>query len=199
MKLGSQIKKYRKEEGLSQEDLAQKVFVSRQSVSNWENGKTYPDIKSLLLLSEAFSVSLDLLIKGDVESMKREIDSQAYAKFQRDSLIFTVLFVAMLLLPIPMLLLDRWWGIAIYVLISAAGLYYAIKVEKYKKKHDIQTYREIVAFTEGKTLNEIEKARETGKRPYQKILLALGSALLAVLVAVVISAVLRYFGLINAL
>ena len=52
MNLGTQIKKYRGALALSQEELAEKIFVSRQSVSNWENNKTYPDIKSLLMLSE---------------------------------------------------------------------------------------------------------------------------------------------------
>ena len=75
MNLGSQIKKYRSELSMSQDELAEKVFVSRQSISNWENDKTYPDIKSLLLLSEVFQVSLDQLIKGDLEIMKKEIEN----------------------------------------------------------------------------------------------------------------------------
>ena len=49
MELNEQIKKYRTEMNLSQEELAEKIYVTRQSVSNWENGKTYPDIHSLLL------------------------------------------------------------------------------------------------------------------------------------------------------
>jgi len=59
--------------GISQEELAEKVYVSRQTVSNWETGKNYPDIHSVLLLSSVFNVSLDQLIKGDVEIMKNEI------------------------------------------------------------------------------------------------------------------------------
>lgn len=65
MELGKQIKKYRTEANLSQEGLADKIFVSRQTISNWENDKNYPDIKSLVLMSEVFQVSLDHLIKGD--------------------------------------------------------------------------------------------------------------------------------------
>ena len=68
-----QIKKYRTEMNLSQEELAEKIYVTRQSVSNWENGKTYPDIHSLLLLSSLFGISLDQLVKGDIEIMKKEI------------------------------------------------------------------------------------------------------------------------------
>ena len=59
MELGKQIKKYRTEASLSQEELAAKIFVSRQTISNWENDKNYPDIKSLVLMSEVFRVSLD--------------------------------------------------------------------------------------------------------------------------------------------
>ena len=67
MELGRQIRKYRTEANLSQEELAEKVFVSRQTISNWENDKSYPDIKSLVLMSEIFEVSIDNLIKGDLE------------------------------------------------------------------------------------------------------------------------------------
>ena len=74
MELNKQIKKYRTEANLSEEELANKIFVSRQTISNWENDKNYPDIKSLVLMSEVFQVSLDNLIKGDLEIMKKEID-----------------------------------------------------------------------------------------------------------------------------
>ena len=182
MNLSSQIKKYRSELNMSQDELAEKIFVSRQSVSNWENDKTYPDIKSLLLLSEVFQVSLDQLIKGDLEIMKKEISTQELAGFEKDSKIFTVFFILMLLTPIPLAHFWGWWGMALYALIGAVGLYYGFRVEKHKKKFDIQTYKEITSFWEGKSLDEIEKARELGKRPYQKLLLAIGSAVLALVI-----------------
>ncbi len=182
MNLGSQIKKYRSELSMSQDELAEKIFVSRQSVSNWENDKTYPDIKSLLLLSEVFQVSLDQLIKGDLEIMKKEINTQELTNFQKDAAIMTVFYALMLITPIPLAHFFGWWGMAVYLVICAAGLYFAFRVEKHKKKYDIQTYKEISAFMEGKNLDEIEKARESGKRPYQKVLLAIGSAMLALVV-----------------
>ena len=52
MELGGQIKRYRTRLGLSQEELADRIFVTRQSVSNWENSRTYPDLQSLLRLSD---------------------------------------------------------------------------------------------------------------------------------------------------
>lgn len=191
MKIASQIKKYRNSLNLSQDDLAEKIYVTRQSISNWENNKTYPDIKSLLLLSDVFSVSLDTLVKGDLEEMKKEIDNQEYVKFEKNSKIFTVLFILMLILPVPLVMLYKWWGMTIYLVLYVIGMYYAIQIEKTKKKYDIQTYKEIIAFTEGKSLNEIEKAREFGKRPYQKILLMAGSALLVVVIAVIIAMIFK--------
>ena len=73
MNLSKQIKKYREEFKFSQEELAEKLFVSRQTISNWENERSYPDIHNLLLLSVLFDVSLDELVKGDVEKMKEKI------------------------------------------------------------------------------------------------------------------------------
>lgn len=193
MELGRQIKKYRIEANLSQEELADKIFVSRQTISNWENDKNYPDIKSLVLMSEVFRLSLDNLIKGDLERMKKEIDTQEYAEFQKESTIFTVLFIALLTLPVPLVMLWKWLGMVLYLCLFGIGMYFAVRIEKYKKKYDIQTYKEIVAFTDGKSLDEIEKAREEGKRPYQKAFLASGSAVLVVIIALIMTAVMKIF------
>ena len=193
LKLPEVILAQRKARNMTQEELASALGVTAQSVSNWENDKTYPDLKSLILLSEVFHVSLDTLIKGDIEIMKQEINSQEVAKFERDSKIFTVFFIAMLLLPIPLAHFLGWWGMALYLLVCAAGMYFAIRVEKHKKKYDIYTYKEILAFSEGKSLDEIEKAKESGKRPYQTLLLVVGTGVLAVLMAVVMTLLFRQF------
>lgn len=191
MELGKQIKRYRMEANLSQEELADKVFVSRQTISNWENDKNYPDINSLVLMSEVFHVSLDHLVKGDLERMKKEIDKQEYAEFQKNGNIFSILFVALLIVPVPLVMIFEWLGLVFYIGLYAIGMYYAIKIEKYKKKYDIQTYKEIVAFTEGKSLSEIEKAREEGKRPYQKALLPVASAVLVMIIAFIMFMIMK--------
>ena len=183
MELGSQIRKRRQALGLSQDELGSRVYATRQSVSNWENGKTCPDIKSLLLLAEVFSVSLDDLVKGDIAEMKKQIDEKEKAAFRRDSAIYTALFAAMLVTCVPLALLWHWWGLAAWSVLAAVALAWSFRVEKWKKKFDIQTYKEIVACTEGRTLSEIEKAREEGKRPYQKVLLAAGAGALGVAVS----------------
>lgn len=64
MEFGEQIKQLRAETGLTQEQFAAKLHVSRQAVSNWENDRNLPDLEMLLLMSDTFGVSLDQLIKG---------------------------------------------------------------------------------------------------------------------------------------
>lgn len=71
MSVGEKIKTCRKEIGFSQEYVSEKINVSRQTISNWENGKTLPDIYSLISLSELYNISLDELIKGDTSMMKK--------------------------------------------------------------------------------------------------------------------------------
>lgn len=186
MELGKQIKKYRSILSLSQEQLAERVYVSRQTVSNWENEKNYPDINSVVLLSEVFNTSIDNLIKGDVEIMKEEIKKEDQIEFQKLGGIYSIMFLVMIISPIPLLKFLNYIGIAIWVVIVAITLYVALLVEKKKKQFNIQSYREIIAFSEGKTLDEISKAREEAKRPYQKILLALSAALITILISSVI-------------
>lgn len=178
MEIGNQIRKYRADLSLSQEELAEKIYVTRQTVSNWENAKSYPDIHSLLLMSALFGVSLDELIKGDVEKMKTEINKDNIRKFNRYSIIYTLLFVLMVAAVIPLVYFLGIYGIITELVIMILALISSFKVEKLKKEFDIQTYKEITAFCEGKTLDEISRQREIGKRPYQKILLTLASAAL---------------------
>ena len=183
MELNTQIRKYRAGMKLSQEELAEKVYVTRQTISNWENGKSYPDIHSLLLLSSLFNVSLDQLIKGDIEIMKEEIKEVEINKLNRYGTIFTILLVVTIISAVPLVLWFDVYGMAAGVILVGVTMYFALKVEKVKKENDVQTYKEIVAFTEGKRLDEIDKIQESGKRLYQKILLALGSALIALAVS----------------
>ena len=179
MEVKNQIRAYRSGLGMSQEELAEAVYVTRQTVSNWETGKSYPDIQSLLRLSALFGISLDQLIKGDVKQMKEKINAEEIRAFKRLSNGFTLMMVLSLLVWAPLAYFLGWWGIALAAVLFAFTLWLAFRVEKEKKKYDIQSYKEIVAFLEGRRLDEISKAQEVAKRPYQKVLLTLGSAALA--------------------
>ena len=102
MELSNQIKKYRNELKLSQEELADKVYVTRQTISNWENDKSYPDINSLLLLSSLFEISLDQLIKGDIDVMREKIKENEIKELNRDGSIFTVLLLVTVVSAVPL-------------------------------------------------------------------------------------------------
>ena len=72
MELGKQIKKYRQEAQLSQEELADRVYVSRQTISNWELNETAPNPEQLKLLSQALDISIDELLDNDINSIMKE-------------------------------------------------------------------------------------------------------------------------------
>ncbi|HER5544872.1 helix-turn-helix domain-containing protein [Streptococcus pyogenes] len=171
MEIGQQIIRYRKQQALSQEKLAEKVYVSRQSISNWENDKTYPDIHSLLLLSQIFQVSLDQLIKGDIEKMKYTITQVDKKNFKRDTKVMVTLMILLMISSYPLVYFLEWLGLGIFVLLSIITMTYANRVERFKKKYDVQPYKEILAVSNGKLLDEIEKREERAKLPYQKPLI----------------------------
>lgn len=193
MELGEQLKTHRQRAQLSQEELANRIYVSRQTISNWENNKTYPDVNSLVLLSEVFQVSLDQLIKGDIDAMKEVIRKEEIDKMKRYGTIYTVLLIIVAISAVPLFMWLGTWAFIPWGILFAAAMFYAWKVEKVKKDNDVQTYKEIVAFYEGKRLDDIQKQREIGKRPYQKILLVLGSAVITFAVCILIGFLMHFF------
>lgn len=70
MDIGLKIKNARIDNGFTQEEIAEKLGVSRQSVSNWENNRSYPDIISVTKLSDIYSISMDELLKEDTKMLE---------------------------------------------------------------------------------------------------------------------------------
>ncbi|RHA48687.1 helix-turn-helix domain-containing protein [Lachnospira eligens] len=167
MEFGKQIKKLRQEAQLSQEELAERIYVSRQTISNWENDKSYPDVNSLVLLSETFQISLDKLIKGDIEVMKDVIQKEEIEKMNRYGGIYTMMLIASAVSAVPLFMLLGVWALIPWGIIWGIAMYFAFMLEKIKKDNDVQTYKEIVAFSEGQLLDDIQKQREIGKRQFR--------------------------------
>jgi Predicted transcriptional regulators len=71
MTIGERLQNRRKDLGFTQQEIADKLHVSRQTISNWEVGKNYPDLQSIVELSDLYQISLDLLLKGDKKVMKK--------------------------------------------------------------------------------------------------------------------------------
>ena len=71
MRIADKIKNARIQKGYTQEQVAENLLVSRQTVSNWENGKSLPDIISIIKMSELYELSLDEMMKGDKALLKK--------------------------------------------------------------------------------------------------------------------------------
>ena len=100
---------------------------------------------------------------------------------------FYILLAATIILPAPLLKWFGLYGLIPELLIWGAAMYFALRLERIKKANNVQSYREILAFSEGRKLDEIEQKVEAGKRPYQKLLLVLLTAGITLLVGMVLS------------
>ena len=189
MEIGARIKEHRRTAGMSQDDLAARVYVSRQTISSWENNKTYPDVQSLLLLSEIFDATVDSLIKGDVETMNATIerDSTIMKRLSYVMLGFLLLMIACLVWICVQVFAWDWaleqtvptfvlalvlWGIAMFA---------ATWLDRIKHDHDLITYHEILSFWNGE---QVDRDTERGRRErliprWLKIIRAAGFMILA--------------------
>ena len=82
MNLGDKLIELRKENKMSQEKFAEILGVTRQTISNWENYKNYPDISTIIKIGDVFHISLDILLKGDtkmVSNMDKQIKDSNYS------------------------------------------------------------------------------------------------------------------------
>lgn len=161
--LAEQIKSRRRGLGLSQEELADRIYVSRQTISNWETGRTCPDIESLLLLSALFGSTVDELIKGDVENMK-ETNVEDARRLKRLSWAMVLLTLAAVIVMLCGFTVWEWGAAPSLVsgaAITALALVPSFEVERLRKRHDILTYVEISAFEKGQ---DVDRGTPAGVR-----------------------------------
>lgn len=164
MDISNQIKTRREAMGLSQEQLAEKLYVSRQTISNWERDKTYPDVQSLLMLSILFGTSIDTLVKGDVTVMEEAVErarKRMGTRMMRLAVLMLLLLAAAfaLILSPAFVWMEEAWGVgiasAVAFLPAVAALVVAAILEQIKRENDLVTYREILAFMDGE--DEIDR------------------------------------------
>ncbi|WP_026527991.1 helix-turn-helix domain-containing protein [Butyrivibrio sp. VCD2006] len=182
MELGNRLKELRKSLNINQDELAEKLFVTRQTISNWENDKSYPDIQSVLLISDIFDVSIDQLLKGDVKKMEKIVSEQSEADIKKMNTYAKGMLLTMIavLISTPILAFKiGFWFFIPFGMLFAILMFFSYKIESIKKEYNVQTYKEIIAFTKGEELSSTDKIKEEAKRPYQKILFAIASGLIA--------------------
>lgn len=146
MNIKEQLRKKRNESNMTQDQIADMIYVSRQTISNWENGKSYPDIKSLILLCDIYKISLDELVRGDVELMRKEVSKSQF--LETGSMILFSLISFMIGLAIMSRTLGTLKSIATIttLVLCVLTLVYCFKAERMKKKANIRTYSDILAY-----------------------------------------------------
>ena len=98
MEIGKKLKEARQMSGLTQENVAEKLNVSRQTISNWETEKFYPDILYVLQLSDLYQVSLDELLKGYERMIQHLEDSTNVVKSNQKILLAFICNICLLFL-----------------------------------------------------------------------------------------------------
>lgn len=133
MEIGKKLKDARMKSGFTQETVAEKINVSRQTISNWENEKSYPDIISVIALSDLYSISLDDLLKRDREMMEHLEECTNVVK-STQKLIGAIILNAVtviLLIALSMLLPDKSYYLLVVfclaIMSSSVLLYQIIK------------------------------------------------------------------------
>ena len=97
MEIGVKLKEARIKSGLTQENVAEKIQVSRQTISNWENEKSFPDIVNVIQLSDLYNISLDQLLKGD-EAMIEHLEKSTNIVKSNEKLIAAIIANVLLMI-----------------------------------------------------------------------------------------------------
>lgn len=131
MEIRKKLKNARIEAGLTQEKAAEKIDVSRQTISNWENEKSYPDIISVIALSDLYSVSLDELLKGNQKMAEHLEESTNVVKSNKKltGAILLNIILMILLIALNMQLPEGTYYLVIVfcvVIMSSSALLYQI-------------------------------------------------------------------------
>ncbi len=98
MEIGNKLKVARKNKGLTQEYVSEKLGISRQTLSNWENEKSYPDIVSIIEISDLYDISLDELLKGDENMLSHLKESVSTVKSNKKLIIAILINILLLIL-----------------------------------------------------------------------------------------------------
>lgn len=134
MKIGDKLKEARLKNNMTQEEVAEKIFVSRQSISNWENNKTYPDIGNVIALSDLYEISLDELLKGSDNFMKHLEESTDLVKSNKKliGIIILALLTMIIIALFTEFMPERLNMVAIFTLsIILTGLIYSEIIKRF--------------------------------------------------------------------
>lgn len=150
--IGGSIRGQREALGMSQEDLARACMVSRQTISNWENGKTLPDIQSLTYLADAFSITVDDIIGGAGTEIIRGVSAD-----RRELLLLNIALVYLALMSIAFRMTlnaaerpaPDVAGAISYLIILLGLVGIVARMGTIHRKHQLSTNQEIADYLVG--------------------------------------------------
>lgn len=122
MTIGEKLQARRKDLKLTQEVAAKQLHVSRQAISNWETGKNYPDLETIITISDVYSISLDTLLKGD-KLIVKEINKTIYTSIIKRGIAFLGLLSIVVCLIIDLgISLRITWSLVPLISIGSLAL-----------------------------------------------------------------------------
>ncbi|ASZ64820.1 helix-turn-helix domain-containing protein [Bacillus cereus] len=122
MIFSERLKEEREKRNWSQHDLAEKLHVSRQSVSKWETGKNYPSIEIIIHLSDLFGITIDELLRSDEELTQKIIEDSKQLAYPKWKVFFDSLFmigVFLFIAKIVVWMLNKFAGASITIVADA--------------------------------------------------------------------------------
>ncbi|MDT2759073.1 helix-turn-helix domain-containing protein [Enterococcus xiangfangensis] len=128
MEVGERLKARRMELNLTQESVAEALGITRQTISNWENGRSYPDIERMVRLSDVYSLSLDELLKGDQEMVKQLQENTSINHFLKRFIFMLLVNVGLMIVLLINQTIGDYFILLILALISmnTLALFYLI-------------------------------------------------------------------------
>ena len=148
MNFGERVKIERNKRDWSQEELAEKLYVSRQAISKWENGQNYPSIEIIITISDIFGLTIDELLRNDMELKQKLIKDSRQLAHPKLKLVFDFIFlvgVSLLVIKLGIVIANRLtnleiallggsflWNFGPLILMIGAGIGSDILKDKYK-------------------------------------------------------------------
>lgn len=162
MDIGNQIRERRVRLGLSQDELARKLYVSRVTISHWETGKTLPDVQSMLLLANLFDTTIDELVRGDVDEMREMVKKSEQRTKAFAVALATVEVIVITALAVTAVAGREYLEPVLRLLLAVLVLAFSIAVLVARRGAGAEDAKSAADLLGAATGDPVEAARESG-------------------------------------
>ena len=162
MDVGNQIRERRQRLGLSQEELAQRLYVSRVTISHWETGRTLPDVQSMLLLANLFGTTIDEMVRGDVDEMREMVEKDERRTRTLAVALAAVEVVAVTALAVTAVAGREYLEPALRLLLAVLALAFSVAVLASRRGRGDEGARSAAELLGAATGEPVEAARASG-------------------------------------